>query len=293
MPTLALLDGNSIAYRAFFALPPDLATSSGQVTNAAYGFTRMLIKLIGDHHPDAVVVAWDVSRQTFRTTEYADYKATRNAAPDAFRTQLPLIGAVLEALQVPELRMEGFEADDLIATVSEIAREQGWNVLLVTGDRDAFQLIDDHLKVLYTRRGITDVVVADETYIRDRYGIRPDQYVEYAAVRGDTSDNLPGVPSVGEKTATKLVADHGNLEGVYNALEELTPRLRQNLAQWREQAFLNRRLMKLVRDLDISLDLDAVRRGEWDRESAKQLFESLEFYSLWEDLLEVEGAGSA
>ncbi|MBA3361301.1 MAG: DNA polymerase I [Acidimicrobiia bacterium] len=293
MPTLALLDGNSIAYRAFFALPPDLATSSGQVTNAAYGFTRMLIKLIGDHHPDAVVVAWDVSRQTFRTTEYADYKATRNAAPDAFRTQLPLIGAVLEALQVPELRMEGFEADDLIATVSEIAREQGWNVLLVTGDRDAFQLIDDHLKVLYTRRGITDVVVADETYIRDRYGIRPDQYVEYAALRGDTSDNLPGVPSVGEKTATKLVADHGNLEGVYNALEELTPRLRQNLAQWREQAFLNRRLMKLVRDLDISLDLDAVRRGEWDRESAKQLFESLEFYSLWEDLLEVEGAGSA
>ncbi|MFN2486098.1 MAG: DNA polymerase I, partial [Acidimicrobiia bacterium] len=293
MPTLALLDGNSIAYRAFFALPPDLATSSGQVTNAAYGFTRMLIKLIGDHHPDAVVVAWDVSRQTFRTTEYADYKATRNAAPDAFRTQLPLIGAVLEALQVPELRMEGFEADDLIATVSEIAREQGWNVLLVTGDRDAFQLIDDHLKVLYTRRGITDVVVADETYIRDRYGIRPDQYVEYAALRGDTSDNLPGVPSVGEKTATKLVADHGNLEGVYNALEELTPRLRQNLAQWREQAFLNRRLMKLVRDLDISLDLDAVRRGEWDRESAKQLFESLEFYSLWEDLLEIEGAGLA
>lgn len=293
MPTLALLDGNSIAYRAFFALPPDLATSSGQVTNAAYGFTRMLIKLIGDHHPDAVVVAWDVSRQTFRTTEYADYKATRNAAPDAFRTQLPLIGAVLEALEVPELRMEGFEADDLIATVSEIARDQGWNVLLVTGDRDAFQLIDDHLKVLYTRRGITDVVVADETYIRERYGIRPDQYVEYAALRGDTSDNLPGVPSVGEKTATKLVADHGSLEGIYDALDELTPRLRQNLAQWREQAFLNRRLMKLVSDLDVSLDLDAVRRGEWDRESAKQLFESLEFYSLWEDLLEVEGAGSA
>lgn len=292
MPTLALLDGNSIAYRAFFALPPDLATRSGQVTNAAYGFTRMLIKLIGDHHPDAVVVAWDVSRQTFRTTEYAAYKATRNAAPDAFRSQLPLIGAVLEALEVPELRMEGFEADDLIATISEMARRASWDVLLVTGDRDAFQLIDDHLKVLYTRRGITDVVVADDSYIGDRYGIRPDQYVDYAALRGDTSDNLPGVPSVGEKTATKLVADYGNLEGIYNALEEMTPRLRQNLAQWREQAFLNRRLMTLVRDLELDLDLDSLRRGEWDREVAKELFESLEFYSLWEDLLAVEGAGS-
>ena len=292
MPTLALLDGNSIAYRAFFALPPDLATRSGQVTNAAYGFTRMLIKLIGDHHPDAVVVAWDVSRQTFRTTEYAEYKATRNAAPDAFRSQLPLIGAVLEALEVPELRMEGFEADDLIATISEMARKVGWNVLLVTGDRDAFQLIDDHLKVLYTRRGITDVIVADDSYIDDRYGIRPDQYVDYAALRGDTSDNLPGVPSVGEKTATKLVADYGNLEGIYDALDEMTPRLRQNLAQWREQAFLNRRLMTLVRDLELDLDLDSLRRGEWDREVAKELFESLEFYSLWEDLLEVEGAGA-
>ncbi|CAN5147394.1 DNA polymerase I [soil metagenome] len=292
MPTLALLDGNSIAYRAFFALPPDLATRSGQVTNAAYGFTRMLIKLIGDHHPDAVVVAWDVSRQTFRTTEYAEYKATRNAAPDAFKTQLPLIGAVLEALEIPELRLEGYEADDLIASVAELARRQEWDVLLVTGDRDAFQLIDGHLKVLYTRRGITDVVVADDAYIGDRYGIRPDQYVDYAALRGDTSDNLAGVPSVGEKTATKLVADYGNLEGIYDALDEMTPRLRQNLAQWREQAFLNRRLMRLVKDLDLDLDLDLLRRGVWDRDATKQLFESLEFYSLWEDLLEVEG-GSA
>ena len=155
MPTLALLDGNSIAYRAFFALPPDLATTSGQVTNAAYGFTRMLIKLLGDHHPDAVAVAWDVSRQTFRSVEYPEYKAQRTAAPDAFKSQLPLINEVLNSLGVAQLRLEGFEADDLIATIGEMARSQGWNVLLVTGDRDAFQLIDDHLIVLYTRRGIT------------------------------------------------------------------------------------------------------------------------------------------
>ena len=290
MPTLALLDGNSIAYRAFFALPPDLATSSGQVTNAAYGFTRMLIKLLGDHQPDAVVVAWDVSRQTFRTTEYPEYKAQREAAPDAFKSQMPLIGAVLDSLEVPQLRLEGYEADDLIASIADQAAKAEWEVLLVTGDRDAFQLIDDHLKVLYTRRGITDVVVANEDYIRERYGIRPDQYVDYAALRGDTSDNLPGVPGVGEKTATKLIADYGKLEGLYAELDQQTPRLRQNLAEHREQVFLNRKLMTLVRDLDLDLDFDSLRRGSWDREAAKELFESLEFYSLWEDLLEVEPA---
>jgi DNA polymerase-1 len=290
MPTLALLDGNSIAYRAFFALPPDLATTSGQVTNAAYGFTRMLIKLLGDHHPDAVAVAWDVSRQTFRSAEYPEYKAQREAAPDAFKSQLPLINEVLNSLGIAQLRLDGYEADDLIASIGEMARTQSWNVLLVTGDRDAFQLIDDHLKVLYTRRGITDVIVADDDYVFERYGIQPNQYVDYAALRGDTSDNLPGVPGVGEKTASKLIADYGSLEGIYDHLAELTPRLRQNLAEHRDQAFLNRKLMKLVRDLDLDLDLARLQIGEWDRGAAKQTFESLEFFSLWEDLLEVRPA---
>jgi DNA polymerase-1 len=290
MPTLALLDGNSIAYRAFFALPPDLATTSGQVTNAAYGFTRMLIKLLGDHHPDAVAVAWDVSRQTFRSAEYPEYKAQREAAPDAFKSQLPLINEVLNSLGIAQLRLDGYEADDLIASIGEMARTQSWNVLLVTGDRDAFQLIDDHLKVLYTRRGITDVIVADDDYVFERYGIQPNQYVDYAALRGDTSDNLPGVPGVGEKTASKLIADYGSLEGIYDHLAELTPRLRQNLAEHRDQALLNRKLMKLVRDLDLDLDLARLQIGEWDRGAAKQTFESLEFFSLWEDLLEVRPA---
>jgi DNA polymerase-1 len=288
MPTLALLDGNSIAYRAFFALPADLATTSGQVTNAAYGFTRMLIKLLGDHHPDAVVVAWDISRKTFRSIEYAEYKAQREAAPDAFKSQLPLIDEVLQALSVAQLRLEGYEADDLIASLSTQAIEAGWEVLVVTGDRDAFQLVHPHLRILYTRRGITDVVVADEDYVLARYGIRPQQYVEYASLRGDTSDNLPGVPGVGEKTASKLVADYGGLEGIYQHLEEQTPRLRQNLAEHRQQVFLNRKLMSLVRDLDLGVSLDRLIRPDWDRERAKELFQSLEFFSLWEDLLEVQ-----
>ena len=272
----------------FLRPPPDLATSSGQVTNAAYGFTRMLIKLLGDHQPDAVVVAWDVSRQTFRSTEYPAYKAQRDAAPDAFKSQMPLIGAVLDSLEVPQLRLEGYEADDLIASIGDLAAKVGWDVLLVTGDRDAFQLIDDHLKVLYTRRGITDVVVADEDYVRERYGIRPDQYVDYAALRGDTSDNLPGVPGVGEKTATKLIADYGKLEGLYTELDQQTPRLRQNLAEHREQVFLNRKLMTLVRDLDLDLDLDAPpagvvgsRRGQAALRESRVLFSFGKTCSRW------------
>ncbi len=287
MPTLALLDGNSIAYRAFYALPPDLATSSGQVTNAAFGFTRMLIKLLGDHHPEAVVVAWDVSRKTFRSAEYPEYKAQREAAPDAFKSQLPLIDEVLNALSMTQLRYEGYEADDLIASLAEQATAVGWDILVVTGDRDAFQLINDHITVLYTRRGITDVVVADAGYVMERYGIRPDQYVEYAALRGDTSDNLPGVPGVGEKTASKLVADYGTLDNLFEHLGDQTPRLRQNLAEHREQVLLNRKLMTLVRDLELRISLDDLTRSDWNRDRAKELFQSLEFYSLWEDLLEV------
>lgn len=288
MPILALLDGNSIAYRAFYALPEDLATTSGQVTNAVYGFTRMLIKLLGDHHPDGLAVAWDVSRKSFRTEQYPEYKAQREKAPDQFRSQLPLIDEVLEALDVTQIRLEGYEADDLIATLTREAVEKGWDVLIVTGDRDAFQLIDDHVKVLYTRRGITDTVIADADYVTDRYGIGPEQYVEYAALRGDTSDNLPGVAGVGEKTAAKLLVKHGSLEGVYEALDDQTPKLRENLAAAREQVFLNRELMELVSDVDVPLDVEAMRRGEWEQAQVKKLFESLEFHSLWEDLLSVQ-----
>ena len=288
MPTLALLDGNSIAYRAFYALPEDLATTSGQVANAVYGFTRMLIKLLGDHHPDGVAVAWDVSRESFRTERYAEYKAQREKAPDHFRSQLGLIDEVLQALRIPQVRMEGYEADDLIATITKKAVADGWDVLIVTGDRDAFQLIDDHVKVLYTRRGITDTIIADRAYVEERYGIEPEQYVEYAALRGDTSDNLPGVPGVGDKTAAKLLQQYGSLEGIYAALDDQSPRLRQNLAESHEQVFLNRELMKLVDDVTLDVDTEDLRRGEWEQAAVKDLFESLEFYSLWEDLLEVQ-----
>ncbi|MEX1005899.1 MAG: DNA polymerase I [Acidimicrobiia bacterium] len=288
MPTLVLIDGHSIAYRAFFALPEDLATTSGQVTNAAYGFTRMLIRLLADHHPDGIAVAWDVSRQTFRSEEYPEYKANRSATPDTFKSQLPLIRDVLDTLGVRQIQLEGFEADDVIATVAGQAARDGWRVLAVTGDRDAFQLIDDDVNVVYTRRGITDVVMADTAWVTERYGITPAQYVDYAALRGDTSDNLPGVPGVGEKTAARLISSYGHLEGVYDHLDEQTPKLRENLDANREQVFLNRRLMAAVRDLELDVVPAELARGEWDSSKARDLFVSLEFHSLWEDLLAVQ-----
>jgi DNA polymerase-1 len=295
VPTLALIDGNSIAYRAFYALPEDLATKSGQVTNAVFGFTRMLIRLLKDFHPDGIAVAWDVSRKTFRTEVYPEYKAQREKAPDHFRSQLPLMDKVLESLQITQLRMEGYEADDLIATLTKNAVEGGWAVLIVTGDRDAFQLVGGPVRVVYTRRGISDTVIADEAYVEERYGIRPNQYVEYAALRGDTSDNLPGVPGVGEKTASRLVADHGTLDGIYGAIADQTPRLRESLAAHREQVFLNKDLMTLVDDLDIGVEIEDLHTREWDRMLVKDLFDSLEFHSMWGDLEEAlpSAAGSA
>ena len=284
MPTLALIDGNSIAYRAFYALPEDLATKSGQVTNAVFGFTRMLIRLLKDHHPDGIAVAWDVSRKTFRTESYPEYKAQREKAPDHFRSQLPLMDEVLQALQITQLRLEGYEADDIIASLTRQAVDDGWEVLIVTGDRDAFQLVGGPVSVLYTRRGISDTVLADERYIEDKYGIGPAKYVEYAALRGDNSDNLPGVPGVGEKTAARLIAEHGSIDGVYDAIGEMTPKLRENLASSSEQVFLNRELMELVKDLDMGVATAEFGTKEWDRSTVKDLFDSLEFHSMWNDL---------
>ena len=289
MPTLALIDGHSIAYRAFFALPEDLATTSGQVTNAVYGFTRMLIKLLGDHSPEGLVVAWDVGRQTFRSERYPEYKAQRTAAPDTFKSQLPLMREVLDALGIRQVQLEGFEADDVIASLSERAIEAGWDVLIVTGDRDAFQLIGDHRKILYTRRGITDTVIADDEYVdgpvRHRAAACTYSVPLSAATRPTT---CPALPGVGDKTAAKLLNQYGSLEGIFEHLDEATPKLRENLAASQDQVLLNRELMTLVRDLELDVGPGDFRRQEWDHRLAKDLFVSLEFHSLWDDLVAVQ-----
>src|SRR5947209_15343358 len=230
MSNLLLLDGNSLTYRAFFALPTDMATASGQVTNAVFGFTSMLINLLRDHQPTAIAVAWDRPEPTFRHIEVPTYKAQREAAPDILRQQIGLVRQVCEALHMTMLELPGYEADDIIATLATQWRDNGDDVIIVTGDRDTYQLVEDpHVKVLYNRRGVSDYVLYDEAGIKERTGVTPAQYPEYAAMRGDPSDNLPGVPGVGEKTAAKLINDYGDLDGVFANLDKLTPKLRENM----------------------------------------------------------------
>jgi DNA polymerase-1 len=292
MPTLALLDGHSLAYRAFYALPTDLATPAGQVTNAVFGFTSMLIKLLGEEDPDALAVAWDTPAATFRSEAYEEYKATRKAAPDLFRSQLPLIKEVADALRLTQLEAPGYEADDIIATLARAAAAEGWDVLVVTGDRDAFQLIDERIKVVYTRRGISDTIKADAAYIEERYGISPGQYPDYAALRGDNSDNLPGVPGVGEKTATRLVAEYGGLDGLYDHIEDQTPKLKENLEESRDQVFLNRRLTWLVDSVPVGVEPESLRMEAYDPAEVREVFNALAFRSLWQRLQELGGAAA-
>lgn len=294
MTKLALLDGHSLAYRAFYALPPDLATPSGQVTNAVFGFTSMLIKLLDDEKPDAVAVAWDLSRKTFRTEQYPEYKANRDSAPDLFRSQVPIIKEVLDVLNIPQVTAEGFEADDIIATLVEDGRNYGFDVLVVTGDRDAFQLSSDDVTILYTRRGVSDTIHATPDWIEERYGIRPERYVEFAALRGDPSDNLPGVPGVGEKTAAKLITQYNSLEALYDDLDSMTPKLRENLLAAREQVMLNRDLMTMVRDVPFEeLTPKDLALEPFDRDEVKALFDELAFSSLWTRLVAIGGIAEA
>jgi DNA polymerase I len=283
--TLVLLDGHSLAYRAFFALPDSLRTQTGQLTNAVYGFTSMLIKLIGDQHPDGIVVCFDAGRDIARTEAYPEYKAGRAETPDEFRAQLDLIGEVLAALEVPVVSVPGVEADDVIATLARRAVKEGHRVLIVTGDRDTMQLVDDDITVLYTLRGITETAEMTPEAVEERYGITPIHYPDYAALRGDSSDNLPGVPGVGEKTAAKLLVQFGDIEGIYDNLDEVGgKKLPENLREYREQVFLNRRLTRLREDVDVEVDLADLRMGEPDLDTVRQLFETLEFRTLLERL---------
>ncbi len=289
-----LIDGNSLAYRAFFALPTDLATASGQVTNAVFGFTSMLVNLVRDHEPDHLAVAFDRPEPTFRHEALATYKANRSEAPDILRQQLGLVRQVVEVLHIPMLEAPGFEADDIIATLATQARDRGDDVLVVTGDRDSYQLVEDpHVRVLYNRRGVSDYALYDEAGIEERTGVPPTKYLEYAALRGDPSDNLPGVPGVGEKTAAKLIAKYGGIDGVFEHLAELTPKLRENLGAAEADVRSNVVVMRLVRDVPLDVELDELVFGDYDLEEVRQLFDFLEFRTLYDRLLEALAATGA
>jgi DNA polymerase-1 len=287
MTTVMLIDGNSLTYRAFFALPTDMATASGQVTNAVFGFTSMLINLMKDHHPDGIAVAFDLPQPTFRHEFVDGYKAGRAETPDILRQQMGLVRQVVDALKIPVVSVPTFEADDVLATLATQGRDRGEDVLVVSGDRDVYQLVEDpYVKVLYVRRGVSDIVKYDEAGIKERTGVTPAQYPEYAALRGDPSDNLPGVPKVGEKTAAKLINEHGDLDGIYANLDKLTPALRTNLVEHEPTVRINARATPLVRDVPLDVDVDSLRMGGWDLDEVRDLFNFLEFRSLWDRLLE-------
>ncbi len=286
-----LIDGNSLTYRAFFALPTDLATASGQVTNAVFGFTSMLINLVRDHQPDRIAIAFDRPEPTFRHERLDTYKAGRKETPDILRQQMGLVRQVVEVLELPIIEKVGVEADDVIATLATRARDNGDDCIVVTGDRDAYQLVEDpHIKVLYNKRGVSDYAFYDEDGIFERTGVKPSDYVQYAALRGDKSDNLPGVPGVGEKTAAKLVNTYGGIDGIYQHVDDQTPKLRENLAANEAAVRLNTELMVLVRDVELDFDYIELERGTPDPEAVRQLFDFLEFQTLHARLAEAWGA---
>ena len=291
MAKLLLLDGHSLAYRAFYALPADLATPDGTFTNAVFGFTSMLTKVLADEQPDYLGVAFDAPTKSFRHDMDADYKAGRKATPDVFKSQLPLIREVLAALEVPTIEIEGVEADDVIATLATRAAAQGTDVVVVTGDRDAFQLVHDpHLKVLYNKRGVSDYALYDEAGIVERTGgVTPKQYPHYAALRGDSSDNLPGVPGIGEKTAAKLVTTYGDIEEILAHVDELPPKQRQNLTEMADRVRLNLEMTNLVLDVDCGVQPEDLLVGAFDRERVRVLFDQLAFRTLFARMMAAIG----
>ena len=290
---LYLLDGNSLVFRAFFALPIDLATKAGQVTNAVHGFTSMLVMLLRESEPGGMAVAFDRPEPTFRDEIVEEYKGNRPDTPDLLVPQFALVRDVLGALGIVMVEKVGYEADDILATLATRGRDAGRNVVVVSGDRDTFQLVEDPLiKVMYTRRGLSDTVVYDEAGIMERHGVSPSAYPTLAALRGDTSDNLPGVPGVGEKTAAKLVSTYGTLDAIFEHVAEQTPKLRQNLMEHEAQVRRNAEVIPLVRDVELDLTLEDLALGKWDADEVKRVFGELELRSAWQRVAPILGGDS-
>ncbi len=278
MSRLLLLDGHSLAYRAFFALPAEnFSTSTGQHTNAVYGFTSMLINMLRDEEPTHVVVAFDKSRQTFRTEQYAEYKAGRARTPDEFQGQVPLVKEVLDALRISYVELDGYEADDIIATIATAAGDEGLEVLICSGDRDTFQLVTDHVTILYPVRGVSEVWRMGPAQVQEKYGVPPNRYSDLAAMVGETSDNLPGVPGVGPKTAAKWITQFGDLDGIVAGIDQIKGKAGESLREHLDQVLRNRRLNQLVRDAPVGVGVDDLVRHQWAREEVHEVFDRLEF----------------
>ena len=293
MDRLLLIDGHSVAYRAFFALPVDnFATTTGQHTNAVFGFTSMLINVLRDEAPTHVAVAFDVSRQTFRLEQYPDYKGNRSKSPAEFTGQIPLIKQVLDALHIQTFEKDGFEADDIIGTLATQAEGAGMDVLICTGDRDALQLVTDKTTVLYPRKGVSDLARMTPAAVEEKYGVMPVNYPDIAAMVGETSDNLPGVPGVGPKTAAKWLGQFGSLDEIIAKVDQIPGKAGESMRAHLDDVIRNRSINALIRDLDLPAGpADLAFSTEWDREAIHTVFDALEFAALRTRLFEYLGGG--
>src|SRR6266571_6326405 len=290
---LFLVDGNNLAYRAFFALPEELATSEGFPTNALLGFTNMLFKLLSDYRPKGVAVAWDtrpVHRHAQAEAAEVVYKEGRRPMPDLLAEQFPHFRPIVEAFGYRNLEFEGWEADDVIATLATRADEAGVKTTVVSTDRDAFQLVTGNVALMMTPRGVSDVQVYTPDRVEARYGIKPEQIPDFIGLKGDTSDNIPGVPGIGDKTAGQLIAQYGSVEGVLEHLDELSPARRKNLTEHAEQAVSSKQLATMRRDLDIDCDPPDLVLAPPDRAQLRETFRKFEFRNLLNRIDELDAA---
>ncbi|MGA3058568.1 MAG: DNA polymerase I [Candidatus Limnocylindrales bacterium] len=289
MTRLMLLDSNGLIYRGYHALPP-LTTSKGELVNAVFGFCSILLRGIADVRPEYVAACFDLPGPTFRHEQFAAYKATRAPMPDDLRSQFPKVREVVAALRIPVYEMAGYEADDVIGTITRDLDARGVDTTVVTGDLDMLQIVTEHTRLMTTRQGVDATVYYDPAKIWERFELRPDQMIDYKALKGDPTDNIPGIPGVGEKTAARLVGQFGSLEGIYGRLDEVKPdKLREKLTEAREQVFASRELARIVRDLPISLDLEAARLADYDRAEVVRLFREFEFRTLIDRLPPLSG----
>jgi DNA polymerase-1 len=290
---LLLIDGHSMAYRAFFALPAEnFTTAQGQHTNAIYGFATMLISLLKDEKPTHVAVAFDVSRKTFRTEIFPDYKANRAKTPDEFRSQISFLNELVTGFGITQFALEGYEADDIIATITKAAEREGAQVLICTGDRDSFQLVSEQTTVLYPKRGVSEMARMTPAAVIEKYGMTPEQYPDFAALRGDPSDNLPSVPGVGEKTAAKWIIEYGSLKELLSNVDKLAGKVGQSLRDSIDNVIRNRELTQLVHNAPIEFKVDALNWGGVAENDLTKLFEQLEFRTLKDRLKPILLAGS-
>ncbi|HNT06577.1 MAG TPA: 5'-3' exonuclease H3TH domain-containing protein, partial [Anaerolineae bacterium] len=290
-PVIVLVDGNAVVHRAYHAIPP-LTSPTGEPTNATFGFVSTLLKVLEDHHPAYAAVAFDIGR-TFRHDLYADYKGTRPPLPDDLRVQLERVREVVARLGLPVVSVQNYEADDVLATLARQSVARGLDVIIVTGDTDTLQLIGPHVRVLLSGRKFTDTKMYDEQAIRERYGMEPQQLVDFKTLKGDVTDNVPGVPGVGDVTATRLVQQFGGVDGLYARLDEVDPKLRSKLVDNRAGVERGKTLVKLVDNLAVELELDKARPNAFSRNEVAATFRELGFHTLLQRLPRAPEASTA